>query len=266
MSLPVFSSQSQLFSTAALTGKLFGPTDRFRLFAHKVYPVLAATRSALERCYCADNGRVAIEPVLLLGVSLLQFLEAIPDRQAAEMLRYHAGWNLALNCQLGDQGFHPTTLVHFRQRLLEHDASALGFEAVLEALTDAGLVQRRSRQRLDSTQMFGRVSRMSRLDCVRESLRLALKELEEGLPVEARPGFWVGLWERYVESQVDYRVGAEALGRKLAEAGTDAWQLLEWLGQAEASRAASGPQVELLRRVKSESRLTSLGSDCGHQV
>ena len=187
MSLPVFSSQSQLFSTAALTGKLFGPTDRFRLFAHKVYPVLAATRSALERCYCADNGRVAIEPVLLLGVSLLQFLEAIPDRQAAEMLRYHAGWNLALNCQLGDQGFHPTTLVHFRQRLLEHDASALGFEAVLEALTDAGLVQRRSRQRLDSTQMFGRVSRMSRLDCVRESLRLALKEISERLPPVLRP-------------------------------------------------------------------------------
>ncbi len=35
------------------------------------------------------------------------------------MLRYPAGWNLALNCQLGDQVFHPTTLVHFRQRLLE---------------------------------------------------------------------------------------------------------------------------------------------------
>ena len=134
MSLPAFSSQSQLFSTAALTGKLFGQTDRYRLFAQKVYPVLVKTRGELERGYCVDNGRVAVEPVLLLGVSLLQFLEAIPDRQALEMLRYHAGWNLALNCQLGDQVFHPTTLVHFRQRLLEHDLSALGFEAVLEAL------------------------------------------------------------------------------------------------------------------------------------
>jgi hypothetical protein len=139
MSLPVFSSQSQLFSTAALTGTLFGQTDRYRLFAQKVYPIVAQARSALERGYCADNGRVAVEPVLLLGVSLLQFLEAIPDRQAVEMLRYHAGWNLALNCQLGDEVFHPTTLVHFRQRLLEHDLSTLGFQAVLDALVTCSL-------------------------------------------------------------------------------------------------------------------------------
>ncbi len=77
MSLPPFSSQSELFSTAALTGQLFAPSDRYRLFAQRVYPVLARTRSALEKAYCADNGRVAIEPVLLLGVSLLQFLEAV---------------------------------------------------------------------------------------------------------------------------------------------------------------------------------------------
>ena len=38
---------------------------------------------------------------------------------------------------------------------------------------EAGQVSRLSRQRLDSTQMLGRVSRPSRLDCVRESWRLA---------------------------------------------------------------------------------------------
>jgi len=109
-----------------------------------------------------------MEPVLLLGVSLLQYLEARPDRQAVDLLRYHAGWNFALNRQVGDQLFHPTTLVHFRQRLLDHGLSTIGFEMVLEVLVEAGLVARQSRQRLDSTQMFGRVSRMSRLDaCVR---------------------------------------------------------------------------------------------------
>src|SRR5215204_4914065 len=71
MSLPAFSSQSQLFSTAALTGKLFGQTDRYRLFAQKVYPVLVKTRGELERGYCVDNGRVAVEPVLLLAVTWL---------------------------------------------------------------------------------------------------------------------------------------------------------------------------------------------------
>jgi transposase len=195
---------------------------------------------------------VALEPVLLLGVSLLQYLEAIPDRQAVEWLRYHAGWNFALNRQLGDEVFHPTTLVNFRQRLLDHDLSPLGFEALLEALIAAGLVARQSRQRLDSTQMFGRVSRMSRLDCVRESLRLALQELAQPLPPEVRPEWWPRLWERYVDSQADYRASLETLARKMIEAGTDAQQLLGWLATPAAQAFAGGTQAQLLARVVGE--------------
>ena len=170
----------------------------------------------------------------------VQELDGIPDRQAVEMLRYHAGWNFALNRQLGDPVFHPTSLVNFRNRLAEHEQSALGFTMILDALLEAGLVSRQSRQRLDSTQMFGRVARMSRLDCVRESLRLALQALAPQVGAEQRPLVWVVLWERYVESQTDYRAGSETLARKLAEAGTDAWQLLQWLRQAGA-RHVAGP-------------------------
>jgi hypothetical protein len=50
MSLPVFTTQAELFSTAGLSGCLFGPTDRYRLFALKIYPVLAQARSQLEGC------------------------------------------------------------------------------------------------------------------------------------------------------------------------------------------------------------------------
>jgi hypothetical protein len=190
--------------------------------------------------------------VLMLGVSILQDLDGVPDRQAVEMLRYHAGWNFALNRQLGDEVFHATSLVNFRQRLLKHEQSAVGFAAVLEALIEAGLVSRQSRQRLDSTQMFARVARMSRLDCVRESLRLALQELDGVVGVEVRPGFWVKLWERYVESQADYRASAEALGRKMGEAGADAWELLQWVRGPERSAWAQGAQVQLLGRVFGE--------------
>jgi hypothetical protein len=252
MSLPDFSTQGELFSTAGLSARLFGETDRYRLFTQKVYPHLVQARATLERCYCAENGRTALEPVLMLGVSLLQELDGVPDRQAVELLRYHAGWNFALNRQLGDPVFHPTSLVNFRVRLQEHGQSALVFTTILEALVEAGLVSRQSRQRLDSTQMFGRVAKMSRLDCVRESLRLALQELEGVTKAEDRPVFWATLWERYVESQADYRANAETLGRKLGEAGADVWPLLEWLRGAEPTPWATGPQVQLLRRVFGE--------------
>jgi hypothetical protein len=252
MSLPTFSTQAELFSTAGLAARLFDDTDRYRWFAKLVYPSLAAARAGLESCYCAENGRPAIEPVLMLGVSVLQYLDAVPDRQAVDLLRYHAGWNFALNRQLGDPLFHPSSLVHFRHRLQEHEQSGLAFKTILAALVEAGLVSRQSRQRLDSTQMMGRVARMSRLDCVREAMRLALQELEELTPQEQRPTFWVGLWEQYVESQVDYRASTEALANKLTQAGADVWQLLQWVGQPAQSRQSAGAKVQLLKRIFGE--------------
>ena len=252
MSLPAFSTQGELFSTTGLSGTFFAAADRYWLFAKKVYPVLVQLRSQLEVCYCAQNGRAAVEPVLLLGVSLLQYLEAVPDRQAVDLLHYHAGWNFALNRQLGDELFHPTTLVNFRQRLLDHDLSGVSFQGMLEALVAAGLVARQSRQRLDSTQMLGRVSRMNRLDCVRESLRLALEELAQRLPPEQRPAWWSGLWERYGESQTDYRASLETLARKLVEVGAAVHQLLEWLAGPAAGQLGQGPQARLLARVFAE--------------
>lgn len=252
MSLPTFSTQSELFSTAALSASLFDETDRYRLFGKVIYPLLAQARSILEPCYCPENGRTAIEPVLMLGVSILQDIDGVPDRQAVEMLHYHAGWNFALNRQLGDPVFHATSLVNFRHRLQQHQQSALGFKIILDGLQEAGLISRQTRQRLDSTQMFGRVARMSRLDCVRESLRLALQELEALIAPQERPVFWVSLWERYVESQADYRASAETLSRKLAEAGHDTWQLLQWLETPAQKTWAAGTQAQLLKRVFAE--------------
>ncbi len=42
----------------------------------------AFSREKLAACYCEENGRPGIEPVLLLGISVLQFLERAPDREA----------------------------------------------------------------------------------------------------------------------------------------------------------------------------------------
>ena len=185
-------------------------------------------------------------------MSLLQYLDGVPDRQAVDLLRYHVGWNFALNRQVGDELFHPTTLVNFRQRLQEHEMSAVGFEAVLEALVEAGLVPRQSRQRLDSTAIFGRVSRMSRVECVRETLRLALQELAQSTAALLRPEFWASLWERYVENKLDYRAEVSVLQQKMVQAGQDARQLLRWVEQLSDPSPGGGEQVKLLRQVWAE--------------
>ena len=251
MSLPVFDAQTHLFGLQALSSDVFRETDRYRLFARKIYPLLVAARPQLEGCYCVSNGRPGVEPVLLLGVSVLQFLERVPDRQATELVKYHLGWKFALAQELDGEVFDPTVLVRFRERLVEHEQGRVAFEAVLGGLRQAGLVRDKSPQRLDSTHVLGLVSRMGTLECVRESLRLALEELAETLQEEQRPGFWSRLWERYVESQLDYKASAETLKQKVIQAGEDILELRSWLAlQPEAWR--QGEQVQLLERVWSE--------------
>jgi transposase len=252
MSLPRFDTQGSLFgSVLSLAKGLFTEDDRYMLFARKIWPVLARTRAELEKCYCADNGRKGVEPVLLIGVLIFQFLERLPDRQAVEMLKYHLGWKLALNVDIDAQGFHPTTLVHFRQRLVENKQAALVFQSLLKVLQEAGLVPHKGKQRLDSTNVIGLVARLSALDCMRETLRLALEELAEKILQSERPDFWPLLWERYVENKLDYKSGEELLKAKLRQTGEDIARLLQWL-EPLAPEVRDGRQVALLRKVFSE--------------
>ena len=250
MSLPDFSSQQRLFSVQGLLGPCFDHEDRFRIFAERIYPLLAAARRQLAECYCQDNGRPGKEPVVLLGVSVLQFIERVSDAQAAELVKYHLGWKLALQLDPEPQSFHPTTLVYFRQRLLEHKQAKLAFDTVLHGLMEAGLVCKRGKQRLDSTHVLGLVAQLSALDCVRETMRLALRELAgcQDLP---RPPFWERLWERYVESKVDYRAEAPVLQAKFLQTGQDMTLLAAWVREA-GGEAAAGKQVQLLVRVLEE--------------
>jgi transposase len=102
--------------------------------------LVVRARDSVAKAYCPENGRRAVEPVVLMGVSLLQYLDGVPDRQALEMLRNHAGWNFAFNRSLGERAFHPTVLVYFRDRLLEHELSQAVFAQILDGLVEAGLL------------------------------------------------------------------------------------------------------------------------------
>ena len=251
MSLPDFSQQQSLFGVGSLADKLFAPTNRYRLFAEKVWPLLAAARPQLESMYCAANGRPAAEPVVLLGVCLLQFLERAPDRQAMEQLAMHLGWKRALHRALDDAAYDPSLLTVFRERLLEHEQARLAFDTILAGLRDAGLLPARARQRLDSTHVLGVVRQMSSLECVRETLRLALEALAGAVTEGQRPAAWPQWWERSVASKPDYRAEEQTLWEKLDQAGADAWAVLTWVLELPVAVQARAP-VTLLAQVFDE--------------
>jgi hypothetical protein len=230
MSLPKFETQGSLFeSLGSLAADLFSDQDKYKLFATRIWPLLAKSREELASCYVVDNGRPGVEPIVLLGVLIFQFLERVPDRQAAELVKYHLGWKLALNLDLNFKGIHHTTLSYFRERLLEKGKADLAMGIISDGLQEAGLLKKRSKQRLDSTHIIGAVARLSALECVRETLALALEELKARLKSEPLPEFWPLVWERYVESKLDYKSSAETLRAKQRQAGEDCWRVLQWL-------------------------------------
>ncbi len=93
---------------------------------------------------------------------------------------------------------------------------------------------------------------MSWLDCVRESLRLAVQEPEESAAGLGRPGWWSQLRERSAESKLDYKADQPTLEKKLQEARQEAARLLDWVKSLSDETIRSGKQVALLQRVFDE--------------
>jgi transposase len=168
-----------------------------------------------------------------------------------ELLTMHLGWKRALQRDLDAAAYDPSLLTYFRERLLAHEQGRLVFDTILDGLSAAGLVAQRARQRLDSTHVLGVVRQMSSLECVRETLRLALAALGETGAAPQRPAAWAQWWERYVESKLDYRAEQPTLWEKLDQAGADAWAVLEWVMELPVAVQAQSP-VALLAQVFDE--------------
>jgi len=243
-------SQQSFYHASFVCNDLFGATDRYRLFREKILPELMKLRPPLETLYCASNGRPAIDPVLLCAVTLLQFMEKVSDRRAAEQVAYHLGWKYALDLELPYQGFHPTVLVYFRDRLEENQATRVIFDGIVDLLIELGLIKRGGKQRIDSTHILGYVKEMSRLECAAETMRLAMEELA-GIGVKRRPEFWDRLWVLYVQSEVDWRLSKTERQSRYRQCGQDIKELLEWIDQTRAEFDTI-ESIKLLRRVFGE--------------
>src|SRR3982751_2924425 len=63
------------------------------------------------------RGQPALSPARLALVTVLQFVEGLSDRRAAEAVRGRIDWKYALALELTDPGFDHTVLSEFRLRL-----------------------------------------------------------------------------------------------------------------------------------------------------
>jgi transposase len=185
-------------------------------------------------------------------VTVLQFLEHLSDREAAEAVRARIDWKYALGLELTDPGFHFSVLTEFRARLVAGAAEQLLLDRLLERFQQRGLVKARGKQRTDSTHVLAAVHSLHLLELVGETLRATLNDLATVAPdwlrAVARPEWF----ERYAHRVEDYRLPKSNQAREVyaVQIGRDGFVLLEALQhEAVSSTLGQRPAVEILRRV-----------------
>jgi hypothetical protein len=219
----------------------------FVLFRDHIRPAIEARRAALDAMYASVMGRPEVDPVLLLGVTALQAMERVPDRQAMERCFFDMRWRLALRIPDDWKGFHPSTLAYFRRRLGQNGQAKLVLDAGLEAMRMAGYLGTRRAVRIDSTHVLAELTAMSRLECVRETLRLAL----EFLAAWGGTTVWEPWFSRYADrnpKDLCNNPSGPHLQATMAQAGTDIRDVLHRV-EARGDGATQADPVRLLQRV-----------------
>lgn len=153
-----------------------------------------------------SSGQSAYDPARLALITVMQFVDGLSDRQAADAVRDRIAWKYALALELEDPGFDASVLSEFRTRLVEHQAEHLLLDTMLTLLREQGLLKARGRQRTDATHVLAAIRVLSRLVLVAETLRHALNELAEVAPDWLRalsPPDW---FTRYAARSDDYRL------------------------------------------------------------
>jgi transposase len=224
----------------------------FLFFSQTILPQLEKYRQDLEKMYNPNLGRPSVDPVRMLGLTMLQYIEGVPDRQAESNCKCDLRYKLALDLSLDKGLCDYSSLSRFRKNFSEAGLVDIGFSAVLKAMDEAGYLHGKTKtQRTDSTHVLGVVKVMSDLECAREALRLALEALDKQVTGK-RPELWDVLWERYIENKPDYRMDKSGLKRRYRQAGEDAFRLLTWydsLGWPEVNKPKA---VKLLQRFLQE--------------
>jgi len=167
-------NQLNLFGADIMLDNFLDPDELCATIQREISPLIKDTD--FEDMY-EGGGRPPISPRIMLLTLIMQFLERLSDRAAANNLKYRLDWKIAFGLPVDFPGIHNTTLVHFRDRLVENEKASYVFDKVLDHLTSLGLVKKGKKQRIDSTHVIGNVRELSRLELLHETLRLFCKDI-----------------------------------------------------------------------------------------
>jgi transposase len=197
-------------------------------------------------------GQPAESPGRLALITVMQYVENLSDRQAAEAVRSRIDWKYMLGLPLEDPGFDFSVLSEFRQRLLQGEAETRLLEKLLERCEALGFLKGKKKQRTDSTHVLAAVRALSLLELVGETMRRVLDEAARLAP-EWLLHHMKEDWSRRYERRFDgYRLPTSRAKREeLAVAiGEDGFYLLQAIhSEACPPELKTSPKVEVFQRI-----------------
>ena len=143
------------------------------------------------------RGQPALAPWRLALITVMQYIEGLTDRQAADAVRTRIDWKYALSLELADTGFDASVLCEFRGRLVAGNVEHVLFETLLTTLKERGFVKAGGKQRTDSTHVLAAVRVLSRIELAGETLRAALNSLALVAPQWVRQHVAAEWFDRY---------------------------------------------------------------------
>jgi transposase len=197
------------------------------------------------------RGRPGWSPGRLALVTVLQMVENLTDRQAAEAVRDKISWKYALGLELEDEGFDASVLSEFRARVVEHGLEQRVLDLLLEALVERGLLSAGGTARTDSTHVVAAVRNLNRVELAGESVRGCVEALAAAAPDWLSAVIDVAEWGRRYGARIDsWRLPSSKAKRAelMAAYGGDAMMLLRAVyDPAAPAWLAELPAVEVLR-------------------
>ena len=186
MTLGVADPQANLLDDMSAFCDKTLPPDSIYAFLHRERERLFPD-SAFADLF-SDEGRRSVPPSVVASAMVLQRLEGLSDREAAERFAFDARWRYAAGVGSYDIGgwtiFSHTVFVDMRERLRGSERPDRVFEIALDAAKAAGLVGRK--RVLDSTPLYDAVATMDTITLVRSAIRGLLRVTDDDLRAELR--------------------------------------------------------------------------------
>jgi hypothetical protein len=141
-------AERKLLDAAALVGHLVPEGSMFWFLATHREELVPDQEFA--DLFPSGRGRPSLPAPVAASILTLQSLYDLSDGETAEAARCDLRWKVAVGLALDDKGFHPSTLVYWRQRLARSSRPHRINDAVKKVVEQTGIVAGR-RRAVDST-------------------------------------------------------------------------------------------------------------------